>query len=323
VTAPGAEHPGYLIGERTADEDPDLVGGSASRARRALLRDPAAWTGAVLAVVVVAAALAGPLIAPHDPERQYRELMPLDGRALGPSEMFPLGTDVLGRDYLSRLLYAGRSTLLVGFGANVVAVLIGLLVGLIAGYAGSPRLALGRGRAVGLPVESVLMRLTDVGLAFPSLLLAIALTAVFGKSLALVSIVIAAVLWTTTARIVYGRVIVLRHAEFITAARALGTRDRRILARHLLPQILPIVIVYGTLGIATVILFEASLSFLGAGAPVGDPTWGTLLAQHLSQYRTDFRLLLLPGLAIFLTVLAFTLLGDALRDAFDPHGWRR
>jgi peptide/nickel transport system permease protein len=223
--------------------------------------------------------------------------------------MFPLGTDPLGRDYMSRLLFAGRATLLVGLGANVIAIVIGVLIGITAGF-GGPR------------VEGTLMRLTDIGLAFPALLLAIACTAVFGQSLVVVGAVIAAVLWTTMARLIYGRTLILRQAEYITAARALGCSGARIVRRHVLPHVLPLAVVYGSLGIATTVLFEASLSYLGAGAPVGTPTWGRLLADHTSYYATDPRLPFLPAIAIFVTVLAFNLLGDALRDALDPHAWQ-
>jgi peptide/nickel transport system permease protein len=286
------------------------------RAWSALRRDPAFWLGVALASLVVGASLAAPLLAPHDPDRAFRELMPLDGSALPPSATFPLGTDPDGHDYLSRLLYAGRATLLVGVGANLIAVLLGLAVGLVAGYAGTVRVPLPRGHRLPIPVEGFLMRVTDAALAFPALLLAVAASAVLGRSLGLVAIIIAAVLWTTTARLVYGRV---RTAGFVMAGRALGSDTGSVLRRHLLPFVLPLVLVYGALGIATTITFEATLSFLGAGTPSSDPTWGRMLAETVGWYRTDPRLPLLPGLAIALTVLAFTLLGEAARDAAEPR----
>jgi peptide/nickel transport system permease protein len=242
--------------------------------------------------------------------------------SLPPDDRFLLGTDNLGRDYLSRLLHAGRATLLVGLGANAIAITLGTLVGVVAAYAGTPKVGL-RGRSVGIPVEGSLMRFTDVGLAFPALLLAIALSAVFHPSLELVAIVIASVLWAGTARLVYARSLLLRRSDFVLAAVAVGTRPRRIVRRHLLPHLLPLIIVLGAAGIAVTVLFEATLSFLGAGAPLDAPTWGRMLAETRGHYRTDLRLPLLPGVAIFLTVFAFTLLGDALSDALDPHGWRR
>lgn len=292
------------------------------RAWSTLRRDPTFWTGLALATLVVGVSLAAPVLAPHDPDRAFRELMPPDGSALPPSAMFPLGTDPDGHDYLSRLLFAGRATLLVGLGANLVAMLIGSGVGLVAGYAGTVHVPLPHGRRLPIPVEGILMRLTDAALAFPALLLAIAASAVLGRSLGLVAIIIAAVLWTTTARLVYGRVRTLRSEGFVLAARALGSGDATILRRHLAPFVVPLVLVYGALGIATTITFEATLSFLGAGTPASDPTWGRMLAETVGWYRTDLRLPLLPGLAIALTVLAFSLLGEAARDAAEPRAKR-
>ncbi len=304
------------------DDEPALRADPGSGTWRALRRDGSFWVGLGLAALIVGLSLAAPVLAPHDPDEAFRDLMPPDGSALPPSAAFPLGTDPDGRDYLSRLLFAARATLLVGVGANLVAVCVGVLVGLVAGYAGTVRVPLPFGRHLPIPVEGSLMRLTDVALAFPALLLAVAASAVLGRSLGLVAVIIAAVLWTTTARLVYGRVRTLRTAEFVIAARALGTRDRHILRRHLLPFVLPLVLVYGALGIATTIAFEASLSFLGAGTPASEPTWGRMLAEAVPWYRTDLRLPLLPGLAIALTVLAFTLLGEAVRDAAEPRAGR-
>jgi peptide/nickel transport system permease protein len=165
----------------------------------------------------------------------------------------------------------------------------------------------------------MLMRITDLALAFPVLLLAIALAAVLGPSIGLVILVITSVNWATTSRIVYGRVSVLRDADFVDAAEASGVRGARILVRHILPHVLPLAIVYAALGIASTILFETTLSFLGAGVPAPAPTWGTMIADHISWYATDPRLVVLPGVAIMLTVLGFSLLGDSLRDALDPR----
>lgn len=294
----------------------------------ALRRDPTFWVGLGIAAFVIGASILAPMLAPHDPDRAFRELMPPDGSALPPSPGFPLGTDPDGHDYLSRLLYAGRATLVVGLGANLLAIVVGTLVGLVAGYAGTVHVPLPGGRRLPIPVEGFLMRVTDAALAFPALLLAVAASAVLGRSLGLVALIVAAVLWTTTARLVYGRVRTLRNEGFVVAARALGSGDMTILRRHLAPFVLPLVLVYGALGIATTITFEATLSFLGAGAPSSEPTWGRMLAESVAWYRTDVRLPLLPGIAIALTVLAFTLLGDAARDAAEPrrrqaHGWHR
>ncbi len=166
------------------------------------------------------------------------------------------------------------------------------------------------------------MRLTDVVLAFPALLVAIALVAIIGPSLGLVILVIAAVLWTATARIMYNTSLVVLSSDFVVAATAIGVSDRRMIGRHLLPHLVPLIIVYATLGIAAAILFEATLSFLGVGVPPPAPSWGGMIIEHVGYYRTDPRVVALPGLAIMVTILAFNLLGDALADALDPRHWR-
>ena len=301
------------------DLEASLPATGAGRVRRALARDPTFWLGAVLVTLVVGSAVFAPFIAPHDPAQQFRREIPLGELSAPPSAMFPLGTDQLGRDYLSRLLHAGRATLVVGVVANTIAVLLGVLVGLTAGFVRTPRVTLLGGYRLAIPVESGLMRVTDIGLAFPALLLAMALTSVFGRSIGLVTIVIAAVLWTTMARLIYSRVLTLRGLPFVLAARALGTSPLATMRRHLLPHVLPLALVYGSLGIATTILFEAGLSFLGAGAPQDTPTWGAMIERQMGSLGTDPRLALLPAFAIFITVLAFNLVGDALRDAVDAR----
>lgn len=310
-----------LVGE-PAGEEPAPPGRGTSRAWSALRRDRGAWVGAGLAFAVVLAAVFAPVLSAHDPQHQYRELMPLDGRPLGPGGMFLLGTDSGGRDVLARLLHAGRATLIIAISATVIALGIGAAIGLVAGYGGTPKLRFGR-RAVGIPVEGTLMRVTDIGLSFPVLLFAIALAAVFKPSLELVILVIASALWAGTARLVYARTLVLRNAEFVTAAQALGTSSSRIIVRHLLPHLLPMLVVLFATGVAVTVLFEVTLTFLGAGAPAGTLTWGRMLADSVTSYATDLRLPLLPGIAIFITVYAFTLLGDSLRDALDPRAWDR
>jgi peptide/nickel transport system permease protein len=290
---------------------------------RTLRRHPGFRAGAAILAVLVLASLLAPWIAPYAPSQEFRELLPPTGQALQPSERFLLGTDVGGHDYLTLLLYAGRPTLLVAFGANIAAVFLGTLVGLVAGYAGTVTLASWRGRHLRMSVDSTLMRITDIGLAFPALLLAIAATAVLGRSLVLVGVVIAAVLWTTTARIVYSRTLQVASADFVMASQALGSSTRRILRRSILPHVMPIVVVLFALGVSSTILFEAALSFLGAGAPAKEATWGRILSDQLRWYENDIRLPLLPGLLIALTVLACNLIGDACRDALDPRTARR
>lgn len=306
--------------------DDDVTAPAHSRVWRTLRRDPSFWIGLVAASILIGSAILAPLIAPHDPNQQFRaEGRTPKGDPVGPSALFPLGTDTLGRDYLSRLLYGAQASLTVGLGANFIATLIGVTVGALAAFVGTPRLRIGlAGRVleVGIPVEGILMRITDAVLSFPALLLAIALVAVLGPSLGIVIGVIAAVLWTGIARIVYSRVIVIRETEFVLAARALGVGSRRLLTRHVMPHLISLVLVYATLGIASTVLFEATLSFLGVGIPPPGASWGREIYEGLGYYVTDPRLVILPGIAIMVTILAFNLLGDALADAFDPHHWR-
>ena len=173
-----------------------------------------------------------------------------------------------------------------------------------------------------MPIETILMRITDAVLAFPALLVAIALVAIIGPSLGFVIVVIAAVLWTATARIMYSVALVVLSSDFVLAATAIGVSGVRMVVRHVLPHLLPLIIVYATLGIATTVLFEATLSFLGVGVPPPAASWGGMIIEHVGYYRTDPRVVALPGLAIMATILAFNLLGDALADALDPRHWR-
>lgn len=307
--------------EDEAEHEAELA--ASSRVWRHLRRNPAFWIGLAAATVLILLAIGAHWVARYDPNFAIRGSgLTADGRPVGPSGEFWLGTDRLGRDYLSRLVHGARTSLLVALGANAVASIIGTAVGAVAAYAGAPRLrvsAFGRDVVFFVPVEALLMRLTDTLLSLPALLLAIALAALLGPSLLLLSIVIAGLLWTTTSRIVFSQVRVILAHDFIEAARALGASWWRVLMRHVLPHLIPILVVYATLGIAVVVLFESTLSFLGAGVPPPAASWGTMIAEHASYYRSDPRLLILPGGAIAVTVLAFNLLGDALRDALDPR----
>lgn len=266
--------------------------------------------GAVLVLVITLAALFAPILAPHDPADQFRDGLTPDGQPI-PSTLlqdslrFPLGTDANGRDLLSRILYGARISLLVGVLANSLAVTLGTMIGSLAAYFG------------GL-LESALMRFTDVMMAFPTLLLAMTLVAILKPSVWIIIVVIGAVYWTWIARVVYGQVVALREREFVTASRALGAGRLYTLYRHILPQLVPTIIVWGTLGIATNVMLEASLSFLGIGVQPPTPSWGGMIQQAQSYYRSAPWLVIFPGLAIMLTVFAFNLLGDGLRDAIDP-----
>ena len=260
-----------------------------------------------LAVIVVmgAAAIAAPFVAPFSPDEQFFDGLTLEGAPLPPNERFWLGTDLLGRDLLSRLIFGARTSLLIGIVANGVAVLIGTILGVAAGYA--------RG-AIG----AVIMRFTDLMMAFPALLLAIVLAAIFTPSLWIVALVIAMVNWVQVARVVYTQTISLAEREYIEAARSLGATSRRILFRHLIPHLIPTILVWATLGIATTVLLEATLSYLGIGVRPPTPSWGNIIFENQTYFATAPWLVFIPGAAILTLALSFNLLGDALRDVLDP-----
>jgi peptide/nickel transport system permease protein len=278
---------------------------------RRLRRDQGALIGAALVTLLVIAALLAPLLAPHDPAEQFRDGLTLDGQPKSSTlwsegtTQFLLGTDANGRDLLSRILYGARISLLVGVLANLLAVGLGLLIGAVAGYFGGV-------------IETVLMRFTDIMMAFPMLLLAMALVAILKPSLWIIIVVIGLVYWTWIARVVYGQVLALRQREFVTASQAIGAPRSFTLWRHILPQLIPTLIVWGTLGVATNVMLEASLSYLGIGVQPPTPSWGGMIQQGQSYYRSAPWMVIFPGLAIMLTVFAFNLLGDGLRDALDP-----
>jgi len=278
---------------------------------RRLRRDRGAMLGGALVLVIALAALAAPLLAPHDPAEQFRDGLTPDGQPVpstllnGGGPRFPLGTDANGRDLLSRILFGARVSLIVGVLANALAVTLGTLVGSVAAFFGDP-------------LEMLLMRFTDIMMAFPTLLLAMALVAILKPSMWIIILVIGLVYWTWIARVVYGQVLALRDRDFVTATRALGASRLYTLAHHILPQLVPTIIVWGTLGIATNVMLEASLSYLGIGVQPPTPSWGGMIQQGQSFYRTAPWLVIFPGLAIMLTVFAFNLLGDGLRDGLDP-----
>jgi peptide/nickel transport system permease protein len=278
---------------------------------RRLRRDRTAMLGAALIALVVLAAILAPLIAPHDPTKQYRDGLTKDGQPL-PSTLvtqgtlrFVIGTDPNGRDLLSRILYGAQVSLIVGVLANALAIAIGTLVGSVAGYFGNP-------------LETLLMRFTDIMMAFPTLLLAMTLVAILKPSMWIIIVVIGLVYWTWIARVIYGQVVSLRQRDFVIASRAVGARRGYTLTRHILPQLIPTIIVWATLGIATNVMLEASLSYLGIGVQPPTPSWGGIIQQGQSFYRSAPWLVVFPGVAIMVTIFAFNLLGDGLRDAMDP-----
>lgn len=264
----------------------------------------AVYSLGVIAIFIVAALMA-PIIAPYNPSEQFFDGLTLEGSPLPPSTRFWFGTDTNGRDQFSRLLYGAQTSLLIGIVANGIAVSIGTLLGVVAGYA--------RGL-----LGAAIMRLTDLMMAFPPLLLAIALAAILKPGLNIVILVIALVNWVQIARVIYTETIALSEREYIEAARAMGAGTGRILLRHLLPHLVPSVIVYATLGIATTVLLEAMLSFLGRGVQPPTPAWGMMIFESQSYFLNAPWLVFIPGAAILILALSFNLVGDGLRDALDP-----
>ncbi len=281
------------------------AGARAGGRTRRFLRDPLTLIAFLTVALLLAAALAAPVVAPFDPNEQFFDGLTLEGAPLPPGERFWLGTDLLGRDLLSRLIFGARTSLTIGIVANGAAVAIGTLLGVTAGFAGGW-------------LGTVVMRFTDLMMAFPALLLAIALAAIFSPSLWIVALVIALVNWVQVARVTYTETLALKEREFVEAARALGAGPLRILATHVLPHLLSTVLVWATLGIATTVLLEATLSFLGVGVRPPTPSWGNIIFENQTYFATAPWLVFFPGAAILATALAFNLLGDALRDALDP-----
>ena len=260
-----------------------------------------AWLcgGAAILLLLLVAALGAPIIASHNPLRQD-----LANDLITYSADHPLGTDKLGRDILSRTLYGARISLAVGFATVALSLAIGLVVGSLAGY-------------IGGWIDLLLMRLVDILLAFPGILLAIAFTAVLGPGLDHVILALCLIGWTGYARLVRGEIISLRERDFVQAARALGGNPRRVIVRHLLPNLMAPLLIQATFGLAAAIIAEGSLSFLGLGVEPPTPSWGSMLndgrqfllvAPHLTTY---------PGLAIMITVFALNLVGDGLQDRLE------
>jgi ABC-type dipeptide/oligopeptide/nickel transport system permease subunit len=269
----------------------------------AMRRDARAIFGATIVVLLVLCAIAAPLLTSHDPTA-----IDLGNQLLRPSAAHWLGTDIQGRDILARLLFGARISLSVGLGAQAIALLVGGTLGLISGF-------------YGRWTDEIVMRVADVTLAFPTLLLLIAMVAAFQPSLSVVTITIGIVGWAGVARLVRAQVLVVRGLEYVHAARALGGSDVRVLLRHILPAVTAPLVIVGTLGIAAAIMAESSLSFLGLGVQPPTPSWGGMIAdaRDLSQLRRAPWTSLAPGITIGFAVLGFNLLGDALRDATDPR----
>jgi ABC-type dipeptide/oligopeptide/nickel transport system permease subunit len=271
------------------------------RAWRRFIRYRPALVGLAFVGLLLVCALASPLIAPYAPDDVNPRL-----RGDGPTASYWLGNDDIGRDILSRIIYGSRIALIVGLGATTIAVCIGVTVGSIAGYFG--------GR-----IDFLLSRLVDSLMAFPLLALLLTLSSVFGPSLRNVVIVIGCSVWASYARVVRAEVLSLRERDFVLAARAAGATDRRIIARHIVPNALGPVIIIASLAVGGIIILESALSFLGLGVQRPTASWGTMLSDGREFLRQYPHIAIAPGIAIALTVLAFNLIGDGLRDALDPR----
>lgn len=276
------------------------------RVRLAIQRRPVATVALAFIVLVALTAVFAAQWAPHDPTAQSLRLRlrppwPLEGS--DPAHL--LGTDPLGRDVLSRILHGARISLGVGVGAVLLQALLGVTAGLLAGFY--------RGA-----VDQVLMRLADVQQSIPFLVLVVAVAAVVGPSLRNTVLVLGVAGWVTYGRVVRAQVLSLMTSEYVTAAKALGGGDRRVMVRHLLPNLVAPITVIGTLTISAMILVEASLSFLGLGVPPPTPTWGGMVADGRNYVADAWWVSVMPGLAIFATVLSINLVGDALRETLDP-----
>ncbi|WP_435271620.1 ABC transporter permease [Streptomyces parvulus] len=295
--------------DRTPAKTP--AGGSGSAVLRALLRNKLAVVALAVLALLLFAALFAPLVAPYDPNAQNL-LLRLRPPAWqdGGSGAHLLGTDQLGRDMLSRVVYGSRVSLLVGAGAALLAGVVGTVVGLSAGYFGGW-------------ADRALMRLADVQLAFPSLLLALGIVGFLGSGLWYVILVLGFTGWVSYARVVRSEVMSLRTRDFVTEARAIGVTDVTIMRRHLLPNVTAPLATIGTLHVAAAIVAEASLSYLGLGVPKETVTWGAMLSDGQLYLGTSWWVAVFPGIALMLTSLAINITGDALRDVADPKAYRR
>jgi peptide/nickel transport system permease protein len=262
-------------------------------ARMKFRLNPMEAAGAVMVLSLVTIAVMAPWLAPYDPTRAVANTF---GDPASPSRLFPLGTDQLGRDVLSRIIFGARVSLIVGVAAMALTLTIGVSIGLVSGFFGGA-------------IDFALMRFTDVMLTLPALLLAMAFVAVLRPSLWNILLVIGLVSWTQIARVVRAESLTVTQRDFVTAARALGAPSSRLIARHVMPNVMPIIIVMAVLGISGTLLLDASLSFLTLGVPPPTPSWGRMIEEATTYFRTAPWLAIFPGLAIFYAVLGFNLLG--------------
>lgn len=271
-----------------------------------VLKKKSAVLGLIIIICVLAMAIFAPYIAPHDPEKVDLKLRLKPPFWMeGGSLEYPLGTDSLGRDVLSRIIYGSQKSLFVSFTSTIISSVLGVFLGMIAGYYG--------GR-----IDSVISRLGDIQLAFPLILLSIAVIAVLGTSTMNLIIVFGISNWVVYAKVARGAVLSAKEKEYVEAARSIGCSNLRILLLHIFPNIFASIIVIATLSLAGIIISESSLSFLGLGVPPPKPTWGGMLSEGRQYIYDGWWVATFPGLAIALTVLGVNLFGDGLRDAYDP-----
>ncbi len=272
-------------------------------------RNRGAFAGLFIVLVAVVLSALAPWLAPHDPDTPFKSrTLTTQGVPIGPTREFPLGADAVGRCELSRLLYGGRVSLIVALASTTIVVVLGTGVGLLSGYFGGT-------------LDAGLMRLVDALMTFPFMLTVMALNRIVHRpGLWVVFVVLGALSWLSLSRQVRARTMQLKEQEFVLAARALGASPQRILARHVLPNLATLVIVISTSVVAQMILAESALSMLGVGVVPPTASWGSMLQESESLTRAVPRLTLAPGLAILMTVIGFNLLGEGLRDAFDPKG---
>ncbi len=289
---------GYLERNRAKIEEWKLT-------LKVMLRSPSTICGMILVLAFFIMAILGPYLAPSDPYK-----IDFTMRLKAPSPKNPFGTDEYGRDLLSRILYGARVSLVVGVTTLAICVPIGVVLGLIAGYFGGI-------------IDEIIMRLTDIFLAFPALVLAMALSVAMGSGLMTVMIALAIVWWPAYVRLTRGQVLTVRENLFIEAAKAMGVSNFWIILKHILPNAISPIIVMATMDMGAVILTAAALSFIGLGAQPPTPEWGRLVADGQPYFPECWWYVFFPGMAIFLTVLGFNLLGDGIRDALDPRIRRR
>ena len=269
-------------------------------------RQKVSLVAAGVLLLIVASAMLAPVLSPYDPAKQFRkEGLSELGQPLPPNAKFLLGTDAMGRDLLSRLLHGGRVSLTVGAAASSVAVSLALFIGGLSGYAGGK-------------LDFAIMRFVDFMMSVPTFFLMLLIVVILERSVWVIILVISAFAWTYPSRIFRGQVLLLKQQDFVEAARAIGAPGGRVFLRHIVPHLLPLVVVYISLGIPGTIFAEVGLSFVGLGVPPPTPSWGSMIQDGINFYRAAPWIALYPGIMIMLTVVSFNLVGNGLREAMDP-----